>query len=57
MVLISRLYEWKLKAEIKKQEVPKNIVLALSESDLLADAGLMNFGLLFPGAKRPGSIQ
>ncbi len=39
MVLISRLYEWKLKAEIKKQEVPKNIVLALAESDLLADAG------------------
>ncbi len=39
MVLISRMYEWKLKAEIKKQEVPKNIVLALAESDLLADAG------------------
>ena len=34
---ISRLYEWKLKNAIKNQEVPKHIVLALAESDLLAD--------------------
>jgi len=38
MGLISGIYEWKLKNEIKNQEVPKHIVLALSESDLLADS-------------------
>ncbi|KCZ70562.1 undecaprenyl pyrophosphate synthase [Candidatus Methanoperedens nitroreducens] len=32
-----RLYEWKLQNAIKNQEVPKHIVLALAESDLLAD--------------------
>ncbi len=37
MVLISRLYEWKLKYAMKNQEVPNHIVLALAESDLLAD--------------------
>ena len=45
-MLISRLYEWKLKNSIKNQEVPENIVLALAESDLLADIGfnkLMSF--------------
>ncbi len=36
MGLISGLYEWKLKRAI--QEVPKHIVLALSESDLLSDS-------------------
>ncbi len=38
MGLISGLYEWKLKNAIKNQ-VPKHIVLALAESDLLADYG------------------
>ncbi len=37
MGLISRLYEWKLKKAIKRQDVPEHIVLALAESDLLAD--------------------
>ena len=37
MGLISGLYEWKLKNAIKNQEVPLQIVLALSENDLLAD--------------------
>ncbi len=37
MGLISGLYEWKLKNAIAKTEVPEHIVLALSESDLLAD--------------------
>lgn len=37
MGLISRLYEWKLRNAIKKQDVPEHIVLALAESDLLAD--------------------
>ncbi len=32
-----RLYEWKLQNSIKNQEIPKHIVLALAESDLLAD--------------------
>lgn len=39
MGLISGLYEWKLKNTIKNQPVPEHIVLALSESDLLADEG------------------
>lgn len=37
MGFISRLYEWKLKAKIRKMDVPYHIVLALSESDLFAD--------------------
>ncbi len=37
MGLISALYEWKLKDAIKKQDVPKYIVLAIAESDVLAD--------------------
>src|SRR3990170_2831247 len=37
MGLISGLYEWKLKNSIKDGEVPEHIVLALSETDLLAD--------------------
>jgi undecaprenyl diphosphate synthase len=37
MGLISALYEWKLKTAIKKQDVPKHIVLAIAESDALAD--------------------
>lgn len=39
MGLISALYEWKLKNTIKDQPPPGHIVLALSESDLLADEG------------------
>jgi len=39
MGLISGLYEWKLKNALKNQEIPKHIVLVLSESDLLADDG------------------
>ncbi len=39
MGLISSLYEWKLKNTIKNQPSPGHIVLALSESDLLADEG------------------
>jgi len=39
MGLISGLYEWKLKNAIKNQEIPKHIVIVLSESDLLADKG------------------
>ncbi len=39
MGLISALYEWKLKNTIKDQTPPGHIVLALSESDLLADEG------------------
>lgn len=39
MGLISGLYEWKLKNAIKNLEIPKHIVLVLSESDLLADDG------------------
>ena len=54
MVLISRLYEWKLKAEIKKQEVPKNIVLALAESDLLADAGFTELRAFVSWCKETG---
>ncbi len=37
MGLLSALYEWNLKNEIKKQDVPKYIVLAIAESDVLAD--------------------
>lgn len=37
MGLISALYELKLKNAIKKQDIPKHIVLALAESDVLAD--------------------
>ena len=37
MGFISKAYEWKLKNAIKKQDVPKHIVLALSENDLLTD--------------------
>ena len=37
MGFVSKLYEWKLENEIKKQDVPKYIVLALSENDLLTD--------------------
>ncbi|MCX9009837.1 MAG: undecaprenyl diphosphate synthase family protein [Candidatus Methanoperedens sp.] len=36
-MVLSRIYEWKLKNAIKREEVPENIVLALAESDLLAD--------------------
>ncbi|MCZ7357081.1 MAG: undecaprenyl diphosphate synthase family protein [Candidatus Methanoperedens sp.] len=43
MGLISGLYEWKLKNAIENQAVPKHIVLALAESDLLADS---NYGKL-----------
>ena len=39
MGLISGLYEWKLKNSIKNQDIPKHIVLVLSENDLLADDG------------------
>jgi len=39
MGLISGLYEWKLKNDIKNHEIPEHIVLVLSESDLLADEG------------------
>lgn len=38
MGLLSQLYEWKLKNEIKNHSVPEHIVLALAESDLLADS-------------------
>lgn len=37
MGFVSKAYEWKLENEIKKQDVPKHIVLALSENDLLTD--------------------
>lgn len=37
MGFISELYEWNLKREIQKNNVPEHIVLALAESDLLAD--------------------
>ena len=37
MGFISKAYEWKLNNAIKKQDVPKHIVLALSENDLLTD--------------------
>lgn len=43
MDLVSLLYEGIIKNAIKKQELPEHIVLALAESDLLAD---MNFGKL-----------
>jgi len=43
MGFISGLYEWKLKNEITKNDVPMHIVLALSESDLLVDD---NYGCL-----------
>ena len=33
------MYEWKLKNSIKNQDIPKHIVLVLSENDLLADDG------------------
>lgn len=39
MGLISGMYEWKLKNDIKNHETPEHIVLVLSESDLLADEG------------------
>lgn len=39
MGLISGMYEWKLKKDIKNQEIPEHIVLVLSESDLLAYEG------------------
>lgn len=39
MGFISGLYEWKLKKAIEKQDCPENIVLALTESDLLSEAG------------------
>ncbi len=38
MGLISAIYEWKLKNEIKKQAAPGYIALALAESDVLADS-------------------
>ncbi len=37
MGLISGLYEWKLRNAVKNQEVPRHIVLALAESDLMTD--------------------
>jgi len=43
MGLISAVYEWKLKNEIKKQAAPGYIALALAESDVLADS---NYGKL-----------
>jgi undecaprenyl diphosphate synthase len=43
MDIVSALYERIIKNAIKKQELPEHIVLALAESDLLAD---MNFGKL-----------
>jgi undecaprenyl diphosphate synthase len=39
MGLISGLYVWKLKNDIKNHEIPEHIVLVLSESDLLVDEG------------------
>ncbi|MCX9084416.1 MAG: undecaprenyl diphosphate synthase family protein [Candidatus Methanoperedens sp.] len=39
MGFITGLYEWRLKTKIRKGDVPGHIVLALSESDLFADAG------------------
>lgn len=39
MGLISGMYEWKLKNDMKNHEIPEHIVLVLSESDLLADEG------------------
>ena len=39
MGLISGMYEWKLKYDIKNHKIPEHIVLVLSESDLLADEG------------------
>lgn len=43
MGFISSLYEWKLKNAIIKHDVPKHIVLALAENDLLVDN---NYGKL-----------
>ncbi len=40
MGMVSRVYEHFIKNAIKKQDMPEHIVLALAESDLLAD---MNF--------------
>ncbi len=36
-MLLSKLYEWNLKRMIKKYAPPEHIVLALAETDLLAD--------------------
>lgn len=39
MGFITGLYVWRLKSKIRQTDVPEHIVLALSESDLLADTG------------------
>lgn len=39
MGFITGLYEWRLKTKIRQMDVPGHIVLAMSESDLLADTG------------------
>lgn len=54
MGFISGLYEWKLKNEIKKHNVPKHIVLALAESDLLADNNYGKLNLFVGWCKETG---
>lgn len=55
MGLISTLYEWKLKNSIKKQDVPKHIVLALAESDVLADTNYSKLNSFAAWCKEAGT--
>lgn len=54
MGIITRLYEWRLKSKIRQKNVPLHIVLALSESDLLADTGYIKLNSFLGWCKEMG---
>ena len=54
MGFISKAYEWKLNNAIKKQDVPKHIVLALSENDLLTDDNYSKLNSFVTWCKQTG---
>ena len=54
MGFISVLYEWKLKRKIRQMDVPYHIVLALSESDLLADVNYSSLNSFASWCKEMG---
>ena len=57
MGLISGIYEWKIKNAIKKQAVPGHIVLALAETDLLADNNYSKLGSFAAWCKEAGVVS
>ncbi len=54
MGLLSGIYEWKLRLEIGKTNVPGHIVLALSETDLFADAKYLKLNSFAGWCKETG---